>query len=101
MRRARSKVFSALVIVAGVAAPSGAASGDTQAFLGSRRIENRSFYTGGFDWHYQAAGFGTLIMRGYDSTSQGGTIQQVTACFYNESFSSRLFRAYGVRGAAW
>lgn len=58
-----------------------------------KAIEDRVFYTANFTHFFQAVGFGSLSMRGYDSTTNGGTITAVTGCFVNESAFSRTFTA--------
>jgi hypothetical protein len=56
-------------------------------------IVDGTFYTGTFNWYWQAGVLGQLSMRGYASTLNGGTITQVTACLFSESSFSRNFTA--------
>lgn len=54
----------------------------------------RVFYNGTLSWYWSPGGISTTITgRGYATTANGGTISQVTVCFYNESSFSRNFRA--------
>ncbi|HUP24052.1 MAG TPA: hypothetical protein VNB06_14055 [Thermoanaerobaculia bacterium] len=42
--------------------------------------ENRTFYTGGLNWFYEAGTSGVLSMRGHDSTVNGGRITSRWLC---------------------
>jgi hypothetical protein len=61
-------------------------------------FENRAapadfvFFTGNLNWFFQAR-TGNLSMKGHATTTNGGVVSQVTACFYNESSFTRRFRA--------
>lgn len=56
-------------------------------------IVNGTFYTGTLNWIWEAGASGQLSMRGHASTTNGGTISQVTACLHNESAFFRRFTA--------
>lgn len=56
-------------------------------------IVTRNFYTGNLNWYFQPGASGVLTMTGYTSAPGGGTVTQVTVCFYNESAFSRSFTA--------
>lgn len=54
----------------------------------------RVFYNGTLSWYWSPGGVSSSISgRGYATTPNGGTISQVTVCFYNESSFTRNFRA--------
>lgn len=59
----------------------------------TKAVVDRTFYTGALNWIWQAGASGQLSMRGHDSTDNGGTITQVTACLYSESSFTRRFTA--------
>lgn len=63
-----------------------------QSMVGEAVIDG-TFYTGTFNWFWQAGVSGQLSMRGHTSTINGGTITQVTVCLYSESQFSRNFSA--------
>jgi hypothetical protein len=60
---------------------------------GKAVVAARKFYSGSLDWYWQASTLGALSMSGYSSTTFGGTVTAVTACFFNESAFSREFSA--------
>ena len=52
----------------------------------------RNFYTGTLNWKYTGL-LGSLSMRGFDSTAQGGVINRVIVCLHNDSAFSRNLEA--------
>lgn len=56
-------------------------------------VVTRNFYTGTLNWYFQPSASSSLSMTGYTSAPAGGTVSQVTVCFYNESAFSRTFAA--------
>jgi hypothetical protein len=56
-------------------------------------IVTRNFYTGTLNWYFQPGASGGLTVTGYTSSPVGGTVTQVTICFYNESAFVRTFTA--------
>lgn len=58
-----------------------------------RAVVSRVFYSGTLNWYWQPSSIGSLSMRGFATSSFGGTVRTVTTCFYNESSFVRTFSA--------
>jgi hypothetical protein len=80
-----------------MAVPLGASDEDSpvarRAFAEETTVVTRNFYNGNLNWYFQPGSSGALTMSGYTSSTAGGTVTQVTVCFYNESAFSRSFSA--------
>ncbi len=90
------KYINAISIAVLLAVPA-AAMGDVpvarRPAVEEATVVTRNFYTGTLNWYFQPGTSGGLSMTGYTSTAGGGTVTQVTACFYNESAFMRTFNA--------
>jgi hypothetical protein len=82
-----------LLLILSVAAP--AQEFGSQEVLDASKAASvsRTFYDGPLHWYFYAGPSGVLDMAGYSTTANGGTISQVTSCYYNQSSFDRTFKA--------